>query len=79
MNKERRDRLSDVIASLEESKDLLTDVQTDEQEAFDNMPEGLQYSARGFKMQDFIDLMEEAGELIDKACEFIDKNIIKKY
>lgn len=78
MNKERRDRLSDVIASLEEAKDLLTDVQADEQEAFDNMPEGLQYSARGSKMQDFIDLMEEAGELIDDVCEFIDENIIKK-
>lgn len=78
MNKERRDRLSDVIASIEEAKDLLTDVQTDEQEAFDNMPEGLQYSARGTKMQDYLDLMEQAGELIDEVCEFIDKEIIKK-
>lgn len=78
MNKERRDRLSDVIASLEEAKDLLTDVQIDEQEALDNMPEGLQCSARGSKIQDFIDLMEEAGEQIDGVCEFIDENIIKK-
>ncbi len=78
MNKERRDRLSDVIASLEEAKDLLEDVKADEQEAFDNMPEGLQSSERGSKMMDYIDIMEEAGDKIDKVCEFIDKNIIKK-
>ncbi len=78
MNKERRDRLSDVIASLEEAKDLLEDVKSDEQEAFDNMPEGLQSSERGSKMLDYIDLMEEAGDKIDKICEFIGESIVKK-
>lgn len=78
MNKERRDRLSDVIASLEEAKDLLEDVKNDEQDAFDNMPVGLQCSERGSKMEDYIELMEDAGDQIDNVCEFIEKNIIKK-
>lgn len=78
MNKERRDRLSDVIASLEEVKDLLEDVKNDEQDAFDNMPVGLQCSERGSKMEDYIELMEDAGDQIDNVCEFIEKNIIKK-
>lgn len=78
MNKERRDRLSDVIASLEEAKDLLEDVKNDEQDAFDNMPVGLQCSERGSKMEDYIELMEDAGNQIDNVCEFIEKNIIKK-
>lgn len=78
MNKERRDRLSDVIASLEEAKDLLEDVKNDEQDAFDNMPVGLQCSKRGSKMEDYIELMEDAGDQIDNVCEFIEKNIIKK-
>lgn len=78
MNKERRDRLSDVIASLEEAKDLLEDVKNDEQDAFDNMPVGLQFSERGSKMEDYIELMEDAGDQIDNVCEFIEKNIIKK-
>lgn len=78
MNKERRDRLSDVIASLEEAKDLLEDVKNDEQDAFDNMPVGLQCSERGSKMEDYIELMEDAGGQIDNVCEFIEKNIIKK-
>lgn len=78
MNKERRDRLSDVIASLEEAKDLLEDVKNDEQDAFDNMPVGLQCSERGSKMEDYIELMEDAGDRIDNVCMFIEKNIIKK-
>ena len=78
MNKERRDRFSDVIASLEEAKDLLEDVKNDEQDAFDNMPVGLQCSERGSKMEDYIELMEDAGDQIDNVCEFIEKNIIKK-
>lgn len=78
MNKERRDRLSDVIASLEEAKDLLEDVKNDEQDAFDNLPVGLQCSERGSKMEDYIELMEDAGDQIDNVCEFIEKNIIKK-
>lgn len=78
MNKERRDRLSDVIASLEEAKDLLEDVKNDEQDAFDNMPVGLQCSERGSKMEDYIELMEDAGDQIDNVCVFIEKNIIKK-
>lgn len=78
MNKERRDRLSDVIVSLEEAKDLLEDVKNDEQDAFDNMPVGLQCSERGSKMEDYIELMEDAGDQIDNVCVFIEKNIIKK-
>ena len=78
MNKERRDRLSDVIASLEEAKDLLEDVKNDEQDAFDNMPVGLQCSERSSKMEDYIELMEDAGDQIDNVCMFIEKNIIKK-
>lgn len=78
MNKERRDRLSDVIASLEEAKDLLEDVKNDEQNAFDNMPVGLQCSERGSKMEDYIELMEDAGDQIDNVCMFIEKKIIKK-
>lgn len=78
MNKERRDGLSDVIASLEEAKDLLEDVKNDEQDAFDNMPVGLQCSERGSKMEDYIELMEDAVDQIDNVCVFIEKNIIKK-
>lgn len=78
MNKERRDRLSDVIASLEEAKDLLEDVKNDEQDAFDNMPVGLQCSERGSKMEEYIELMEDAVGQIDNVCMFIEKNIIKK-
>lgn len=59
MNKQRRQELLDVASMLEDAIDLLCEVQNDEQEAFDNMPEGLQESDRGWAMQDAIDIMDD--------------------
>lgn len=71
MNNTRRKRLSFVLAKLEEldslrelTRELLSDVLTEEQEALDNLPESLQESERGQQMQEYIDIMEEVtGEL----------------
>ena len=43
MNKVRRKRVQDAITKIEEAKAILEDAQDEEQAAFDNMPEGLQY------------------------------------
>jgi hypothetical protein len=71
MNNTRRKRLSFVLAKLEEldslrelTRELLSDVLTEEQEALDNLPESLRESERGQQMQEYIDIMEEVtGEL----------------
>lgn len=47
MNKVRRKRVQDAITKIEEAKAILEDAQDEEQAAFDNMPEGLQYGERG--------------------------------
>lgn len=47
MNKQRRKWLEDIIGKLEEQKDELCNLQQEEQEAYDNMPENLQESERG--------------------------------
>ena len=47
MNKQRRKWLEDIIGKLEEQKDELYNLQQEEQEAYDNMPENLQESERG--------------------------------
>lgn len=57
MNKERKARFDDVVAQLEEAKDTLSDIQSEEQDAYDAMPEGFQMGPRGDKMQEYIDLM----------------------
>lgn len=58
MNKARRQELLDVAASLGEAMDRLSEIRDEEQEAFDNMPEGLQCSSRGDSMQEAIDEMD---------------------
>ena len=43
---------------LETVKEALQDVLNEEQEAYDNLPEGLQESDRGQQMQEYIDALE---------------------
>lgn len=59
MNKQRRQDLLDVSALLSEASGRLNEIREEEQEAFDNMPEGLQCSSRGETMQEAIDTMDE--------------------
>ena len=67
MNKTRRtaiekirDKLMDLLEEIEQVKDQ-------EQEAFDNMPEGLQSSERGEAMESAISSLEEAYDSVDSA------------
>lgn len=42
MNKQRRKWLESVINHLEEQRDELSNIYDEEQEAYDNLPEGIQ-------------------------------------
>lgn len=65
MNKARRKWLSDVINKIEEQKSELESIRDEEQDCFDNLPEGIQYSERGDTMQEYIDNIDEAISEID--------------
>ena len=41
MNKERRKRIREAMEALDTAHDILMDVFGEEQEAFDNLPEGI--------------------------------------
>lgn len=47
MNKQRRKRLTEAMELLQEAQQIIEEVKDEEQEAFDNLPEGLQCSERG--------------------------------
>lgn len=66
MNKDRRLRLLDAASQLDEVLSAIRDIQDEEQEAFDNMPEGFQYGDRGTTMMDAVDKMEDFICLIEK-------------
>lgn len=91
MNRNRRDRIQAVRDSIEEHhlalsagihEDLM-DLQSEEQEAFDNLSEGLQQSDQGQRTEqaadalsdaasDFEDVMTQIQDILDKLDEAVD-------
>ena len=67
MNKLRRKQLSEIQDKMAELRDMIEVVLSDEQEAFDNLPESLQESERGEAMQAAIEAMESAMDSCEEA------------
>ena len=82
MNKKRRERIANIIfeiekikSDIEKIKSDLEDVKLDEEIAFDNMPENLQYSMRGEESQDAIDTLDTANDLVQEALDSLESAI----
>lgn len=65
MNKQRRKQIREAILKIEA---LVQNILNEEQEAFDNMPEGLQASENGM-------ISEEAQENLDAAIDALEEAI----
>ena len=76
MNKARRQQLSKAVEMMDEVISLIEQIKNDEQEAFDNLPEGIQMSERGEEMERYIDTLAEISESIfdmqDQITEIIE-------
>lgn len=66
MNAQRRKQIQKAIGLLSEARAILEEVTEEEQEAFDNMPDGLQASERGETMEENIYRLEEAVSAIEE-------------
>lgn len=66
MNKQRREELLEVVAMLDEATSRLQEIRDDEQESFDNLPDGLQCSKTGESMQSAIAELNWFEDSIDK-------------
>lgn len=82
MNDTRRRRLEEIKTQIDFANNCLkgaskklSSILNEEQDAFDNMPEGLQGSYRGMCSEDAIDNMEEASEKLDEVIELLN-NIV---
>lgn len=85
MNNKRRKKIKTMIGTLEtiqtlanynliESiKDEIEDILWEEQDAYDNMPENLQYSMRGEESSDAIDYLQEAVDKLDEAVDILNE------
>ena len=69
MNAQRRKKLQKAVELLNEAMSIIEYAKDEEQECFDNLPEGIQYSERGTTMEDNIYNLEE---IIDNISDTID-------
>lgn len=71
MNNKRRQQLRKLINRMEELKDELETIESDEQDYFDTMPENLQGSANGMNSEEAIDKIADAIVCVEEAIEAI--------
>ncbi len=72
MNKARRKALDEVISKIEEAKELLENLQAEEEGYRDNMPENLQGSERYEAADAAVDNMSSAVDALDEAISSIE-------
>ncbi len=73
MNKERRARLSDVVSSLRQCVDDINDIDSDEEESRENLPENMHDGDRYQESEEYSDKMNEAVSLIEEAIDAIEE------
>ena len=67
MKKARRISITIIADSLQALKSDVESIQSVEQDAYDNLPESIQDGERGDRMQEAIDNLDDALNLIDEA------------
>lgn len=61
MNNPRRTQIRSAMDLILQARELLDDVRSGEQEAYDNMPESFQVSEKGERMENSIAILEDAA------------------
>ena len=72
MNRNRRKQLQAISDQLARLMDELIAINEEEGEAFENLPESLQYSERGEAMEEAMTNIEDASEAVDEAIRSIE-------
>lgn len=81
MNQERRAKIEKLVEEvqalcneLRDKSGELTSLQEQEQECFDNLPEGLQQADRGQSMEAIASALEDALSNLDSAIDDVETN-----
>ncbi len=78
MNKQRRQQLYDATAALDEAVAVIQDIHAEEDEAFNNLSEGLQCSKTGDSMQEAMDKMDGFIDKIEAIKSAIEEFVENK-
>lgn len=69
MNNDRRKKLDAIVSIIDQARADIESICSDEQDAYDNMPESLQNGNKGETAQEAISALEEAVSNIESVCE----------
>jgi uncharacterized coiled-coil DUF342 family protein len=72
MNNARRDQIAKIKETLEDLRGKIEDLQSEEQEAFDNMPESLQQGDRGQASEAAAEALQSALDSVDEAVGYLE-------
>ena len=72
MNNARRDQIAKIKETLEDLRGKIEDLQSEEQEAFDNMPESLQQGDRGQASEAAAEALQSAFDSVDEAVGYLE-------
>lgn len=75
MNKDRRERIQNIIDQLTDLETEIEKIQDEEQEAYDNLPESLQECEKGERMSDAIDNLDHAFCSVGDTISYLDEAI----
>jgi len=77
MNKQRRKSLAELISILEEAESSLGDIEYDERDARESMPDSFEGSEQYQTSEDISDLLTDAIEYIHEAIKQIEEAVGK--
>lgn len=75
MNKDKRKRIQNIIDQLTDLGTEIEEIQNEEQEAYDNIPESLQEGEKGERMSDAINNLDSSFCSLGDAISYLDEAI----
>jgi hypothetical protein len=72
MNNKTRKELEKVVDIINDLKEILTTIIDEEQNKFDNLPDGLQQGDNGIQMEDAVSNLQEAIDHLDDTIGSIE-------
>ena len=73
MNKQRRKLAEQYIGQLQEIKENIESLKDEEEEAYNNLPDGIQCSERGDEISDMMDHLGDASDSIGDAIDYLNE------
>lgn len=72
MNRIRRKNITTVIKTLEDAMADIELIREEEEEAFENLPESIQYSDRGSIMEEYMEHLDSARDMAEESIAYLD-------